>query len=72
MVLLGENDKVLAVNKTDIRTFLARTDRFFEVRWLKLFKGEVRRVEIEAHTDVFKNENFINKYGTQENFQKLY
>lgn len=72
VVLFGENDKILAVNKTDIRTFLARTDRFFEVRWLKSFEGEVRRMEIEAYTDVFKNENFIKQHGTQENFQKFY
>lgn len=71
IVLFGENNRVLAVNKTDIRTFLARTDRFFEVRWLKLFKDEVRQVQIEAYTDVFRNENFIKEYGTQENFQKF-
>ncbi|TSC91231.1 MAG: hypothetical protein G01um10142_46 [Parcubacteria group bacterium Gr01-1014_2] len=72
IVLFGENDKILAVNKTDIRTFLSRTDRFFEVRWLKFFEGEVKRVEINAYTDVFKNENFIKQYGIQENFQKFY
>ncbi|OHB16781.1 MAG: hypothetical protein A2913_02375 [Parcubacteria group bacterium RIFCSPLOWO2_01_FULL_40_65] len=71
-VLFGENDKVLAVNKTDIRTFLSGTDRFFEVRWLKPFEGEVRRVEINAYTDMFKNENFIKQHGIQENFQRFY
>jgi len=72
IVLFGESDKILAVNKTDIRTFLSRTDRFFEVRWLKPFEDEVQRIEVDAYTDVFKNENFIKQHGTQENFQKFY
>lgn len=72
IVLFGDNNKILAVNKTDIRTLLARTDRFFEVKWPEPFKGEVRRIEIEAYTDVFKNENFIKNYGTQEKFQRFY
>ena len=72
VVLFDENGDVLTVNKTDIRTFLAGTDRFFEVRWTAPFKKPVGRVDINAYTDVFKNDNFIKEHGTQEKFQKLY
>lgn len=72
IILLDGSNNVLAVNKTDIRTFLAKTDRFFEVKWSKSFDGKVSRVEIGAYTDVYKNENFIKEHGTQENFQKFY
>ena len=60
------------MNRTDIRTFLAKTDRFFEVKWLDQFSGSVSRVEINAYTDVFKSENFIREHGTQEKFQRFY
>ncbi len=72
IVLFSENGGVLAVNKTDIRTFLAKTDRFFEVKWLELLKGRIGRIEINVYTDVFKNENFLREHGTQEKFQKFY
>lgn len=72
VVLFGEGNNPIAVNKTDIRTFLSRTDRFFEVKWAEPFSGEVSRVEVNAYTDVFKNENFIKEYGTQEKFQRFY
>lgn len=72
IVLFGEDGRVLAVNKTDIRTFLAKTARFIEVRWPKAFEGRVGRIEINAYTDVFKNESFLREHGTQEKFQKFY
>ena len=72
IVLFGENGNVLAINRTDIRTFLAKTARFIEVKWLKPFEGRVDRIEINAYTDVFKNENFLKEHGIQEKFQKLY
>ena len=72
VVLFDESNEVLAVNKTDVRTFLAGTDRFFEVMWLKPVEGRVNRIQIDAYTDVLKNENFLKEHGTQEKFQKFY
>lgn len=72
VILFNEENDVLAVNRTDVRTFLAKTDRFFEVKWLHQFSGSVSRVEINAYTDVFKSENFIREHGTQEKFQRFY
>lgn len=72
IILFDGNNQPVAVNKTDIRTFLAKTERFFEVKWPESFGGDIRRLEINAYTDVFKNDNFIKEYGTQEKFQKFY
>lgn len=72
VILFNEENDVLAVSRTDIRTFLAKTDRFFEVKWSPRFSGSVSRMEINAYTDVFKSENFIREHGTQEKFQRFY
>lgn len=72
VVLFGRNDEILAVGKTDIRTFLAKTDRFFEIKWARPPVGPAARIGIYPYTDVFKNDNFIKEHGTQERFQKFY
>lgn len=72
VVLYGRDASVLAVNKTDARTMLAKTERFFEVKWPASFKGEVSRIEISIHTDIFKNSNFLKEHGTEERFQNFY
>jgi len=64
-------DDVVAVNRTDIRTFLSRTERGFKVSWPTEFPESVRQ-DIEVLTNVFENANFIRRYGTQERFQKYY
>jgi len=72
VVLYGSDGDILAGNKTDIRTMLAKTERFFEVKWPVSFKGEVSRIEVSAHTDIFKNSNFLKEHGTEERFQNFY
>ena len=71
-VLFSQEGEILAVGKTDIRTFSAKTERFFEIKWIAPFSGEAARAEVYPYTDVFKNENFIKEYGAQERFQKFY
>lgn len=72
VVLLDQNSQPVAVNKTEIRTFLARTSRGFEVTWFSPFVGQVSRVDAEANTNVFENSNFLRQYGGQEKFKQLY
>lgn len=71
-VLYDQNNNPIAVNKTDIRTFLAKKESFFEMKWLKKFPEKIERIDIQAYTNLFKNENFIKEYGTQEKFQEFY
>lgn len=71
VVLYDNNNVPIAVNKTNIHTFLSQTDRFFEVRWLRPFIGEVNRIDVQAYTNVFQNDNFFREKNDQEEFQKF-
>ncbi len=72
VLLFNQGDDLTAVNRTEIRTFLANTSRGFEVSWYRPFVGQVNRVEVEAHTNVFENSNFLRQYERQERFQQFY
>lgn len=72
VILFDDNNDIVAVNRTDIRTFLSRTERYFKVNWPVQLPASVTRQDIEVLTNVFENSNFIKRYGTQERFQKYY
>lgn len=72
VIVSNFNGDIVAVNKTDIRTFVSKTQRGFEVAWPSAFLGQPDRVEAEATTNVFNNLNFLRQYGGQERFQQLY
>lgn len=71
IVLWDDGNNIVAVNRTDIRTFLSRTERYFKVSW-PVELSAVSRHDIEVLTNIFENSNFIKRYGTQERFQKYY
>lgn len=72
IILFDGNGEIVGINKTDIRTFLSRTERYFKVSWPTRLPANVARQDIEVLTNVFENSNFIRRYGTQERFQKYY
>jgi len=72
VLLFDQSDSVIAANRTEILTFLAKTSRGFEVTWFAPFVGQVSRVEAEANTNIFENSNFLRQYGGQERFQQFY
>jgi len=72
IVALDHTETPIAVSKTEIRTFLAKTTRGFEVTWPAPFVGQVSRIDAEAGTNVFENSNFLRAYGGQEKFKQLY
>lgn len=72
LVLLDQTETPIAINKTEIRTFLARTTRGFEATWFAPFVGQTNRVDAEASTNVFENSNFLRTYGGGEKFKQLY
>ena len=71
VILFGDDGGIVAVNKTDIRTFLSRTERSFKVSWPTELPAAVRQ-NVEVLTNVFENANFLRRYGTQERFQFYY
>ncbi|MEK7195064.1 MAG: FxLYD domain-containing protein [Patescibacteria group bacterium] len=72
VVVLDANEKVLGVNTTELRTVASRTERYFKVVWPTLLPGMPAKTRIQAGADLFSNENFIRRYGTQEKFQQYY
>ena len=71
VILFSNNNDIIAVNRTDIRTFLSRTERHLKVSW-PVELPESARQDVEVLTNVFENSNFIKRYGTQERFQQYY
>ncbi|MBI4158527.1 MAG: hypothetical protein HY505_02840 [Candidatus Yanofskybacteria bacterium] len=71
VILFSVGGDIIAVNITDIRTFLSKTERYFKVSWPTELPEGVRQ-DVEVLTNVFENANFIRRYGTQERFQKYY
>lgn len=71
-VLFDEADNIIGVNKTDIRTFVSKTERGFSVAWPFALPGNAVKQDVEALTNLFENSNYIKSYGSQEKFQKFY
>lgn len=70
VVLRSSKGAVVAVNRSEIRTFIARTERHFKVTWPFTIDDRVAKVEIKPSTNLFENSNFIKSYGSEvEKFQ---
>lgn len=72
VVAIDASGEVVAVSKTNIRTFLAQTERGFEVSWFTPFIGNVDHADAEADTNVFNNLNFLRQFGGSQKFQQFY
>ncbi len=72
VILLDDAGRIIGVNKTDIRTFVSKSERGFNVAWPFALPGNATRQEVETSTNLFENSNFIKSYGSQEKFQKFY
>lgn len=72
VILSDDAGNIVGVNKTDIRTFVSKSERGFNVVWPFALPGTAARQDVEVSTNLFENSNFIKSYGTQEKFQKFY
>lgn len=72
VILFDDVDSIVGVNKTDIRTFISKTERGFSVIWPFALPENSVRQDVEMSTNLFENSNFIKNYGSQEKFQKFY
>ncbi|MEK7582931.1 MAG: hypothetical protein AAB483_00800 [Patescibacteria group bacterium] len=70
VVLLDALRRPVSANRTEIRTFLAKTTRGFEVSWSSPIIGSISSTYVEATTNLFENSTFLRTYGTQEQFQE--
>lgn len=71
VVLFDDQGKMLAAGTTNIRTFLSKTESFYQVNWFEPFEGEVARIEVQGITNAFDNLNFLRRFGGDEQFQQL-
>lgn len=65
VLLYNSLGEIIGVNKSDIRTFLARTERAFSVTWPFPVNGNVYKIEVKPSTNLFENSNFIKSYGSE-------
>jgi len=72
IILFDQENNIIAVSRTDIRSFLAKTNRGFEVAWPDAFNGQVGQAFAKTSTNVFQDSNFLRDYGGQERFQEFY
>lgn len=71
VVMYDSRGDIIAVNRSDVRTFLARTERAFRVVWPFKINGRVDRIEVYLSTNLFINSNFIKAYGSEiQRFQQ--
>lgn len=59
VLLFNPTNKLLALNKTEIRTLLAGQERDFIVSWFNQINGQVASVEMEAETNIFDPDNYL-------------
>lgn len=72
VILFDDAGGIMGINRTDIRTFLAKTERGFNVAWPFTLSAPAVRQDVEVTTNLFENSNFIKSYGPQERFQEFY
>lgn len=71
-ILYDNNDNIVGLGKTKLRTILSGEKRYFEINWDKLFSTRVRRLELEANTNILDRGNVLKINGEGgENFLKF-
>lgn len=69
VLLFDSNDQVVAMGATEINTLLSGQERYFPVSWYREIQGEIVGRRMEAETNVFDSDNFMERYGTSEEFK---
>lgn len=66
VVVFDKNSKPIGAAKTEMRTLTAGEYRAFSVGWPNQFASEVASTEMQAETNLFLDENFMQVYGAPE------
>ena len=70
-LILFSNSEITEVNKTQIKTFLARETRHFKVFWPDItFEKEPSNIIVEVNTNILYDSNFLKLIRTPEPFQQ--
>lgn len=71
VILFGKENQIVGANTTQANTLRSNEERYFETTWFWDIE-DVISIKIEAETNVFLDENFIKRYGTEEKYQVYY
>ena len=68
----GEN-RVVAIQRTDMQTLRSGEQRDFTLKWPDPFSGDVQKVEVQTDANVYRTDTFIREYlpTLTESFQRL-
>lgn len=70
-ILLKDNqDNILALNSTQIKTVKAGEIRDFRVFWPSSFSGSVGKIEAQAEVNIFDSSVFLKRFYKTEKFQQ--
>lgn len=72
IVMIYKGNTLLGANRTDLRTFISKTERMFEADWINPLLVVPDRIDIEIGTNVFRSDNFVKNYNPEEKFQQLH
>jgi hypothetical protein len=72
IVLRDANDKIIALNSTDMRTVKSGEEREFKALWTNKFSGSVAKMEVQSEVNVFDSESFVDRFYQSKKFQNSY
>lgn len=70
-IVTASDGSVVATNTSVVQTFLSQESRYVKMTWPFPLPADAR-VQVQASTNVFNNDNFLKAHGAQEKFQQLY
>jgi hypothetical protein len=71
VILEDERGVPIAVNKTEMRTLDANSQREFRLVWPHKFPGNIKTTKMRAQTNIFDSLNFMKKYLPGGHYQDL-
>lgn len=69
-VIYNQEEGIVGINSTELRTILTQEERFFEMSWFNPLSTP-DKIEVKASTNIFDKDNFIRGEGKLENFQRF-
>jgi hypothetical protein len=71
VILKDERDIPVAINKTQMRTLNAGTQREFRLIWPHQFPGNIKSAQMQTETNIFDSLNFLKTYLPSGKYQEL-
>lgn len=72
IILRNEEDKILALNSTEMRTIKSGEEREFKAIWSNKFPGSVAKMEVQDEINIFDSQSFLERYYKPKKFQNSF